>query len=193
MAIQLSDIPVKARVMVVAMVVLVSGNTLVDIADKEGWFAEATQPVPDDKWTYGHGTTTRPDGKPVQKGDRITPQRAMQRLNADVNAFANKLRVCITAPLYEEEWSAFLSLAYNIGPGAFCKKSKPGHEPTLIELINTQRYAEACARISEFNHGPSPGVDKNGVRIKGPVLKGLVKRRAAERELCEKPSKTVLH
>jgi lysozyme len=179
MALSMSDIPYKGRMLVVALVV--AGSTVVEIGDYEGYFHRATRPVKGDVWTLGHGTTHG-----VKEGDTITPQRALHRLYDDVNQFADKLRVCITAPLYPTEWGAFLSLSYNIGWAAFCKKAKPGDPPNLIDLINAERYAEACARISEFNHGPSPGLDKKGNKIKGPVLPGLVKRRAAERELCEK-------
>lgn len=180
MALSLADIPYKGRMMVAVLVV--AGSTVVGIADHEGYFSVATIPVKGDVYTLGHGTT-----RGVKKGDTITPQRALHRLYDDVNQFADKLRACITAPLYPNEWGAFLSLAYNIGYGAFCSKAKPGEPPQLIDLINAGKYAEACARISEFNHGPSPGKDKRGNKIKGPVLKGLVARRAEERKLCETP------
>jgi lysozyme len=191
MSFDLSYIPPKARMMVAALAI--TGSTVVGIADYEGWFDTAKQPVPGDKWTYGHGTTVRPDGKPVQKGDKITPQRGLHVLNDDINRFANKLRGCITAPLFDYEWGAYLSLAYNIGTGAFCNKAKPGKPANLIDLINAQRYEEACARISEFNGVYRTQVGKDGKPVirNGEVVKvkilvpGLVKRRAEERAICE--------
>lgn len=191
MAFDLSYIPPKARVVVAALAI--TGSTLVGIAGYEGWFDTAKQPIPGDKWTYGHGTTVRPDGKPVQKGDKITPQRALLALNNDLNVFANKLRACITAPLYDYEWGAYLSLAYNIGYGAFCNKAKPGKPPNLIDLINAQRYAEACQRIEAFNgvYRVQVGKDgkpviRNGEVVKAKILvPGLVKRRVEERAICE--------
>jgi lysozyme len=76
--------------------------------------------------------------------------------------------------LYQYEYEAYVSLAYNIGVAAFCRKAKPGSPPHLIDLINAEKYAEACQRIEAFKYGPGR-----------KVLPGLVKRRAEERAICE--------
>ena len=57
---------------------------------------------------------------------------------------------------------------------AFCRKAKPGSPPNLIDLINAEKYEEACERIEAFKYGP-----------RRRVLPGLVKRRAEERAVCE--------
>jgi lysozyme len=61
-----------------------------------------------------------------------------------------------------------------VGVPTFCRKAQPGKPPNLIDLINAERYADACARIEAFKYGPGR-----------KVLTGLVKRRAEERAICE--------
>ena len=68
-------------------------------------------------------------------------------------------------PLHQHEYDAFLSLAYNIGPGAFCGS-------TLVRKLNAEDYAGACAEILRW--------DKAG----GKTVAGLTKRRQAEYRQC---------
>ena len=169
----------------VATLVL-AASTFVGIAQHESFVDKARIPVPGDKPTYGYGTTTG-----VKVGDRITPERAMHRLMTELDTvYAQGVRNCVKVPLHPWEFGAYVSLAYNVGVPTFCRKAKPDpitgkYEPNLIDLINAKRYAEAGERIEAFKYGPSPGKDKDGNKIKGPVLKGLVKRRAEERAICE--------
>lgn len=149
---------------------VVAASTLIGIALHEGYRGEAYIPVRGDKATIGFGTT-----KGVKMGDRTTPERALVQLMKEVEGvYADGLKKCITAPLYPHEFSAYLSLAYNVGVPTVCRKAAPGKPPNLIDLINAERYEEACARISRFVYGPGK-----------KVLPGLVKRRAAERAMCE--------
>lgn len=173
----LESAQVAARMAVAALVV--TGSTIGGLAIDEKFVAEAHIPVKGDKWTYGYGSTTG-----VKKGDRITPERALIRLLDEVeNVYAEGIKQCIKVPLYQHEYDAYLRLSYNIGVPTFCRKAKPDPitgkiEPNLIDLINAQRYAEACARIEAFNKGPG--------RV---VYPGLVKRRAEERAICEGKNK----
>lgn len=157
---------------------LVTGSTIGSIAVHEDFRDTAYIPVKGDVYTIGFGST-----KGVKKGDRMTPPRALIRLLDEVeNVYADGIKKCITAPLHQYEYDAFLRLAYNIGVGAFCKKSDDPKKPNLIDLINSQRYAEACERISEFNGKYTTNDKGERVRV---VLPGLVKRRAEERAVCE--------
>lgn len=168
MAIQLSDVPVKARMVVAYMVLGASMFTGVALVEK--YVGEAEIPVPGDVPTYGYGST-----QGVKLGDRITPERALIRLLDDLEGiYAAGVKKCVTVPLYQYEYESFVSLSYNIGVGAFCRKARPGNPPNLIDLINSERYAEACERIEAFKYGPGR-----------KVLRGLVKRRAEERAMCE--------
>ena len=149
---------------------VVAASTLVGIAVNEGYREEAYIPVKGDVATIGFGTTAG-----VKMGDRTTPERSLVRLLDEIEGvYAAGVRRCVTVPLYQHEYEAYVSLAYNIGVGAFCRKALPNKPPNLIDLINAGRYAEACARIEAFKYGPGK-----------KVLPGLVKRRAKERALCE--------
>ncbi|PTR17518.1 lysozyme [Nitrosospira sp. Nsp2] len=147
-----------------------AASTLVGIALHEGYKGEAYIPVPGDVPTIGFGTTAG-----VRMGDKTTPERSLVRLLGEIeDVYAGGIRQCVTVPLYPHEFEAFVRLAYNIGVPTFCRKAKPGKPPNLIDLINAERYEEACERIEAFKYGPGR-----------KVLPGLVKRRAEERAICE--------
>jgi lysozyme len=155
---------------------VLAASTLVGIAVHEGYTNEAIIPVPGDVPTIGFGTTAG-----VKMGDKTTPERSLVRLLDEIEGvYAAGVKRCVTVPLYQHEYEAYVSLAYNIGVGAFCRKALPGKSPNLIDLINAERYAEACQRIEAFKYGPGK-----------KVLPGLVKRRAKERALCEGREKGV--
>ncbi|HUH47847.1 MAG TPA: hypothetical protein VLZ54_11885 [Arenibacter sp.] len=170
-----------------AKYVKVTAGVLVALALSEGFTSKAIVPVPGDVYTYGYGTTWV-DGKPVKKGDTITPERALAVLYTQVeDQYASKLRQCITAPVYSYEFEGLLELAYNVGAETVCKTAKPGNPPNLIDLLNSGRYEEAGARISQYNCGPSgkPGIKIDKCAAGKMILPGLVKRRARERAKFE--------
>ena len=144
----------------VAMLAL-AASTLVGIAVHEGYRGEAYIPVPGDVPTIGYGST-----KGVKMGDRMTPVRSLQRLLDEVDSvYAQGVRKCVTVPLYQHEFSAFVSLTYNIGVSAFCKS-------TVVRRVNSGDYEGACDAILMW--------DKAG----GKVLGGLQKRRKEEWKVC---------
>lgn len=160
----------KIRNSVAALVV--SAAAFVGIAGYEGYRASAyldSANVP----TLGYGSTAG-----VRLGDTTTPERALIRLQGDVSEHARAILKCIKAPLFQHEFDAFLSLAFNVGVGAFCRSAAPGQPPTLIDLINTQRYAEACQRILQFDKYRNP---KTGQL---EPLRGLTTRRQGEYKTC---------
>lgn len=148
----------KARIVIGALTL--SASALVGIAVHEGYRGEAYIPVKGDKPTLGFGTT---DG--VKPGDRIEPVQALVRKLADVQRFEGALKQCVRVPLHQHEYDAFLSLAYNIGPGAFCGS-------TLVRRLNAGDYAGACAEILRWD------------RFRGEPLRGLTLRRQAENRQC---------
>jgi lysozyme len=163
---------VQARSAIAALVL--AASTLVGIAVHEGYRDEAYIPVPGDVPTIGFGSTSG-----VRMGDRTTPARSLVRLLDEVeDIYGAGVKRCVTVPLYQHEYEAYVSLAYNVGVPAFCRKARPGRPPNLIDLINSGQYEKACARIEAFNKGPDGRGGKK-------VLPGLVKRRAEERALCE--------
>ena len=137
-----------------------SASALVGIAVHEGYREAAYRPVQGDVPTIGFGTTAG-----VQMGDRIEPVQALVRKLADVQQFEGALKRCVRVPLHQHEYDAFLSLAYNIGSGAFCSS-------TLVRKLNAGDYAGACAEILRWD------------RFQGQPLRGLTLRRQAEHRQC---------
>jgi lysozyme len=153
----------RARIALAAL--SLSASALVGIAVHEGYREAAYVPVAGDVATIGFGTTRHADGSPVQRGERTDPVQALTRKLADVQKFEGALRQCVRVPLHQHEYDAFLSLAYNIGSGAFCAS-------TLVRLLNDGRYREACEQILRWD------------KFQGRPLRGLTLRRQAERRQC---------
>ena len=105
-----------------------SAAGLVGIALHEGYSDRAITPVKGDVPTIGFGTTAG-----VKPGDTTTPPKALARALQDVRKFEGALKQCVRVPLHQHEYDAFVSFAYNVGPGAFCGS-------TLVKLLNAQDY-----------------------------------------------------
>ncbi len=141
---------------------VLAASTLVGLAVSEGYSDKAIIPIPGDVPTIGFGRT---DG--VKMGDKTTPVRSLIQLMDEVEGvYVNGLKKCITAPLYDHEFAAYISLSYNIGISAFCKS-------TLVKKLNAEDYQGACSEITRWN------------KANGKVEKGLTNRRKIEREQCE--------
>jgi lysozyme len=136
-----------------------SASALVGIAGWEGYSGTAYQDIVN-IWTIGFGTTAG-----VKKGQTIDPVKALQRKLDDVKKFEGALKQCVKVPLHQHEYDAYLSLAYNIGPTAFCNS-------TLVRRLNEEKYDLACREILRW--------DKAG----GKPVRGLTLRREAEYRQC---------
>ena len=139
---------------------VLSAAALVGLALSEGFTDRAVQPLPGDKWTYGFGTT-----EGVRPGDTITPPKALERKLREVQGFEGALKTCVTVPLAQGEYDAYVSLAYNIGSDAFCSS-------TLVRLLNAGDYAGACKQILRWD------------KFKGQPVRGLTLRRQREYATC---------
>lgn len=87
-------------------------------------------------------------------------------LAGGLEEFYTKVDLCIPDDLSAQSTAMFLSLAYNVGPGAFCKSQ------TIQSAFARKDYAAACRAVNLFN------------RAGGRVVQGLVNRRAEESKLC---------
>lgn len=137
----------------------ISATLLVSIALDEGYRGEAYKDavgIP----TVGYGET-----KGVTMKSRTTPDRALVQLLSSANRHASDIRQCITVPLYQHEFDAYVSLAYNIGAKNFCHS-------TLVRKLNAKDYSGACSEIRRWN------------KAGGKVLPGLSKRREKEYRMC---------
>lgn len=120
-------------------------------------------------WTIGYGITAAAGLGIVPKaGMSITEDEAESLLLKGLEKFAGSIRPKITAPINDNEFGAFLSLAYNIGPGAFAKSS-------ALRKFNAGDKVGAADAILLWN------------KAGGKVLAGLKRRREAERALFLSP------
>ncbi|ENX06247.1 lysozyme [Acinetobacter courvalinii] len=115
-------------------------------------------------WTIGYGTTVYPNGIKVKQGNKCTLAQAKEYFAHDLNRFEKAVNQSVKVSINQNQFDALVSLTYNIGETAF-KKS------TLLMLLNANKFTEAADQFAVWNKGG------------GQVMKGLVRRRAAEREL----------
>ncbi len=151
-----------------------SAAALVGLVLHEGYSVRAIIPVPGDVPTLGFGSTTRADGTPVRMGDTTTPPRALARALRDIEQFEGALRTCVTVPLAQHEYDAYVSFAYNVGGRAFCQS-------TLVKKLNARDYPGACQELLRwrFFQGKDCATAENA-----GLCGGLVKRRDAEYRQC---------
>lgn len=105
----------------------------------------------------------------VKRGDVYTPAQCRDMLAKKLPRYWSEIAECMGAELVERQTEqrkiAFLSFAYNVGTGAFCKS-------TLLHKLRSGDVRGACDELLKWN------------RAAGIVFKGLTRRRQAERKLC---------
>ena len=104
-------------------------------------------------------------GPELKIGQTYTRQQCEEMLYKDLAKHADAL-ACVSQPLTDGQRAAFVSFAFNVGEGAFCGS-------TLVRKANAGDIDGACAELSRWTYAG------------GKQLPGLIKRRAAERQLCE--------
>ncbi len=139
--------------------------TLVSIAGYEGYVRFATPPVPGDYNTGGYGSIRREDGTPMRAGEEVKPERALVLLLNEASKAEQAVKKCAPVPMYAHEFSAYVSLTYNIGEGAFCRS-------TIAKRLNAGDYVGACEAILMWD------------KFKGKPLRGLTNRRQSEYRKC---------
>jgi len=158
---------IRQRTTLAALALSAAG--LVGIVTQEGYTDKASIPVKGDVPTIGFGTTGG-----VKIGDTTTPPKALARALADGQKYEGALKTCVHVPLHQHEYDAYASLAYNIGPAAFCKS-------VLANKLNAGDYAGACGEIKRWVYykGKDCAAPENA-RLCG----GLAKRREQEYRQC---------
>jgi lysozyme len=147
------------RVLVAGLTI--TASALVGLAVHEGYCGEACIPVKGDRPTLGFG-----DAQGVKLGQKTDPVRALIRLNHQTNMFQQALRQCIgDVPLFQYEWDAVVSWAFNVGSTAACGS-------TLVKKLQAFDYPGACAELLRWD------------KFQGRPLPGLTKRRQEEYKLC---------
>ncbi|MBL0918053.1 MAG: lysozyme [Hydrogenophaga sp.] len=150
-----------------------SAMSLIYLAASEGYTDKAIIPTKGDVPTLGFGTTTRPDGTAVRMGDSTNPVEALQRKARDLQRFEGALKQCVTVPLYQHEYDAYVDHAYNIGTGAFCGS-------TIVRRLNAGDYPGACDAILMWKRVGQQDCSIPGNR----VCWGLWQRRLATHKQC---------
>lgn len=102
----------------------------------------------------------------AQLGKPYTREECQSLLEYDLAVHAEGVMRCVKTELTTGQKAAFVSFAYNVGVGAFCKS-------TMAKKLNEGDHKGACKELSRWTTAG------------GKQLMGLVKRRAAERSLCE--------
>lgn len=116
-------------------------------------------------WTIGYGTTTNAGiGVSVGAGMTITEEKAQEYLRKALEKFSDDIIPLFKVKPTDNQFGAMLSLSYNIGPSAFARS-------TCLKRFNAGDIDGAAEALTWFN------------KAGGKVLRGLVRRRAAEREL----------
>nr|DAF27301.1 MAG TPA: Lysozyme [Caudoviricetes sp.] len=109
--------------------------------------------------TIGYGHT----GSDVNPGKRITQAEADALFEADIRKFADSVNTTLKgAKINNNQFDALVSLAYNIGIGAFAKST------LLTKVLADPGNSGIRAEFARW------------IRGGGKVLPGLVKRRTAE-------------
>ncbi len=106
---------------------------------------------------YGHRTD-------VPVGKTITQDEADQLLVDDLKRIEDGVRACLRTELNDNQFSALVSLGFNIGTTSLAHS-------TLVRLVNS---GELIAASKEFEKWDRAG---------GKEVKGLLRRRAAEKTL----------
>lgn len=162
---------IKARVLAAALLIATpvvghfEGRNLLAYLDPVGI------PTICDGWTRG-----------VRLGDQATPAECDERTRTGLDEAAKVFEAWVPQQVIDRlparSVAAFMSFIYNVGPGKPGVKDgfvwlKNGNHSTMLRELQAGRIAQACAQLPNWT---SAG---------GRKLNGLVKRRAAERALCE--------
>jgi lysozyme len=115
-------------------------------------------------WTIGYGHTAMAGPPEVKPGMTIDRAEAAAILDRDVEMFAQGVAKLIARPVTEQQFSALVSFAYNVGLGNFRKSS-------VLSAVNAGELDVVPRRFQLW------------VKAGGRTLPGLVKRRAAEAAL----------
>jgi Phage-related lysozyme (muraminidase) len=109
--------------------------------------------------TIGYGST----GKDVKMGMTITKAQAEDMMRADLERFEEAVLAPLNAKPTQNQFDAMVSLAYNIGAGAFT-------ESTLVRKFNKGDVQGAANEFLRWNRAGQKVVD------------GLTRRRHRERD-----------
>jgi lysozyme len=112
---------------------------------------------------YGATRSEIPD---LKAGEKFTQQECSDLLKKSLPKYWNGIAPCIHVDLPDKAKAALISAAYNAGPAAVCKSP-------MVAKMNAGDLSGGCNAFGTWY-----------VRAQGRVVKGLVNRRAGEKQLC---------
>lgn len=101
----------------------------------------------------------------VKMGDKHSKAECDAMLLKGLQDFERGVLACAKAEMPDARLVAHVSLAYNIGVGAYCKS-------TVVRRLNAGDVRGSCDAFLMWN------------KARGITFPGLTRRRQAERELC---------
>lgn len=110
--------------------------------------------------TVGYGHMDRK----LNIGDKITQDQADKYLASDLGACAKALQKLITVDLTDNQFSAIVAFAYNVGIGAFDRS-------TMHKLLNAGGINSVSCEFEKWD------------KVNGVEVQGLKNRRLAEKKL----------
>lgn len=116
--------------------------------------------------TIGYGHTSAAGYPDVEPGMTITAAEAESILRRDLQQYEAAVSNAVKVPLTANQFAALVSFTYNLGPGNL-------RSSTLLWKLNTGDYAGAAGEFPRWN------------KAGGKVLRGLTRRREAERALFQ--------
>lgn len=140
----------------------------IELVKKFEGFSEHPYTCPAGKLTIGYGSTMwGENGKKrrIWESLRVSEGEATTQMVADLEDFAAKIQKDVVVPLSDAQLGALAALAYNVGWSEALKTS------TLLRKLNAGDYKGAADQMDRWVHAG------------GKKLRGLVARRAAEKEL----------
>jgi len=126
------------------------------------WEAFRSEPYRDigGVWTDGFGNTNN-----VNPSKSVSVPQALNQLLINVRSAEGAVNTCITKPMTQGEYDAFVKFTFNVGNRAFCNS-------TLVRKFNAGDNVGACNELMRW------------VYVKGVKVNGLVNRRESEKKLC---------
>jgi len=112
-------------------------------------------------------------GKGIIFGKKYTPSECNAFLRSELLEHSQGVLKCINQPLTENQYNAFVLMAYNVGVHGFCSSR-------AARLFNEGRTTEACRAIAYTPSG-SPAWSY----VNGSFVQGLHNRRLYEMSMCQ--------
>lgn len=115
-------------------------------------------------WTIGYGWTQPVDGKPIRAGMTIKQETAERLLKTGLVSYESDVSRLVKVGVTQGQFDALVSFTYNLGARSLSTS-------TLLRKLNAGDYTGAADEFLRWN------------KAGGKVLKGLTRRREAERAL----------